>query len=56
MDMAERKGVHSSRALTIVALLCLVVARAESPPFSGKASVNAVDLLAGANAGVEPRS
>ena len=44
-DRVERKSVYSSHTLTIVALLCLLVAQADSSPFSGKASLNAVELL-----------
>ena len=41
----ERKSVYSSYTRTIAALLCLLVAQADSSPFSGKASMNAVELL-----------
>ncbi len=44
-DREQRDSVYSTCARTIAALLLLLVAQADSSPFSDKASMNTVDLL-----------
>jgi len=45
MDLVKRIRVSLTCTLSIVASLCLLIAQAESSPFSAKAAVNAVELL-----------
>jgi L-alanine-DL-glutamate epimerase-like enolase superfamily enzyme len=44
-DRVERKRVHAFYAWTMVAMFYLLVAQAESSPYTGKESMNAVELL-----------
>jgi hypothetical protein len=41
----KKKCVYSPYSRTITALLCLLVAQAESAPFSGKSPMDAIELL-----------
>jgi L-alanine-DL-glutamate epimerase-like enolase superfamily enzyme len=45
IDKVQRKRVYASYAWTIVALFCLLPVPVESSPVSGKAPVNAIELL-----------